>query len=135
MKTRTDFGTTKQAGAIGPEMMKLLVPVAAALAATKKGLMEFVYRMGLAALGELLRVDAEKVAGCKGRRQARRTRNHWGTAPSELTFGGRRMQVARPRVRDRDTGEVVLPMWELVNAADPLPARVEQQIAACNAPS
>jgi transposase-like protein len=33
------------------------------------------------------------------------------------------------RLRKTDDGEVALPMWEPVSAADPLPARVEQQIA------
>ena len=107
----------------------MLIRVATAIAATKNGLMGLVHRMGLSALDELLRVDAEKIAGPKGRHRARRTRNHWGTAPGELTFGCRRVQVTRPRGRDREEGEVALPIWELVDAADPLPARVEQQIA------
>ena len=129
MKKRPGNTTRTQAEEIEPELMRLLLPITTAIAATKKGLMELVHRMGLAALDELLRVDAENVAGKKGRRDPGRARNHWGSAPSELTFGGRRVQVPRPRVRDREEGEVVLPMWEIISAADPLPARVEQQIA------
>jgi transposase-like protein len=129
MRTRAEIATRKQAEEIGPELMRLLLPITTAIAATKKGLMELVHRMGLAALDELLRGDAEKVAGQKGRRDLGRTRNHWGTTPSELTFGGRRVRIARPRVRDRLEGEVALPMWEVISAADQLPARVEQQIA------
>jgi putative transposase len=129
MKTRTENATRKQAEPIGPELMRLLLPMTTAVAATKKGLMELVHRLGLAALDELLRVDAEELVGEKGRRQRGRERNHWGTAPGELTFGGRRVQVARPRVRHRERGEVALPLWELVSERDPLPERVEQQIA------
>lgn len=129
MRTRTEIAKRKQAEEIAPELMRLLLPMTTAIAATKKGLMELVHRMGLAALDELLRDDAEKLAGRKGHREPGRTRNHWGTTPGELTFGGRRVQIARPRVRDREDGEVALPMWEIINAADPLPARVEQQIA------
>jgi putative transposase len=129
MKTRTENATRKQAEPIGPELMRLLLPMTTAVAATKKGLMDLVHRLGLAALDELLRVDAEELVGEKGRRQRGRERNHWGTAPGELTFGGRRVQVARPRVRHRERGEVALPLWELVSARDPLPERVEQQIA------
>jgi putative transposase len=129
MRTRAEIATRKQAEEIAPELMRLLLPITTAIAATKKGLMELVHRMGLAALDELLRVEAGKVAGQKGRRDPGRTRNHWGTAPSELTFGGRRVRIARPRVRDRVEGEVALPMWEVISSADPLPARVEQQIA------
>jgi putative transposase len=129
MKTRPEITTKKQAEQIAPELMRLLLPITTAVAATKKGLMELVHRMGLCALGELLRLDAEKLAGPKGRRRPGRARNHWGMAPSELTFGGRRIQIARPRVRDREEGELTLPMWELISECDPLPARVEQQIA------
>lgn len=129
MKTRTENATRKQAEPIGPELMRLLLPMTTAVAATKKGMMELVHRLGLAALDELLRVDAEELVGEKGRRQRDRERNHWGTAPGELTFGGRRVQVARPRVRHRERGEVALPLWELVSERDPLPERVEQQIA------
>lgn len=128
MKTRAEITTTKQED-IAPEVLRLLLPMTAAIAATKKGLMELVHRMGLAALDEVLRLDAEKLVGPKGRRQRGRARNHWGATNGELTFGGRRVQIPRPRVRDRVDGEVVLPMWEIVNGADPLPPRVEQQIA------
>ena len=129
MKTRTENTTRKQAELIAPELMRLLLPVITAVAATTNGVMELVHRLGLASLGELLRLDAEGLAGEKGRRQPGRELNHWGTTRGELTFGGRKLQVARPRVRHREEGEVALPMWELISEADPLPPRVEQQIA------
>ena len=129
MRTRTGNTTRKQAEPIAPEVMKLLLPVITAVAATRNGVMELVHRLGLASLGELLRLDAEKLAGEKGRHRAGRELNHWGTTPGELTFGGRKLRVERPRVRHREDGEVPLPMWELVSEADPLPVRVEQQIA------
>jgi len=129
MKTRTGNTTGKQAEPIAPELMKLLLPIITAVAATKDGVMELVHRMGIASLRELLRLDAETLVGEKGRRQTSRERNHWGSALGELTFGGRRIQIERPRVRHQEDGEVALPMWELVSEADPLPARVEQQIA------
>lgn len=83
--------------------MRPLLPVTTTIAATKKGLMESVYRMGLAAIDELLRGDAEKVAGTKGRRDLGRARNHRGSAPDELTSGGRRVQVARPACETAET--------------------------------
>ena len=129
MKTKTGNTTRKQAEPIALEVMKLLLPVITAIGATRNGVMELVHRLGLASLGELLRLDAEKLAGEKGRRRPGRELNHWGTTPGELTFGGRKIQVARPCVRHREEGEMALPMWELVSEADPLPARVEQQIA------
>ena len=101
MRTRTEIATRKQAEEIAPDLMRLLLPMTTAIAATKKGLMELVHRMGLAALDELLRDDAEKLAGRKRHREPGRERTHWGTTPGKLTFGGRWVQIARPRVRDR----------------------------------
>ena len=54
----------------------------------------------------------------------------WGTAPTELTFGGRRVQVRRPRVRRTIGGEALLPSVAAFRARDPLTARMMQQLLA-----
>src|SRR5436309_9228018 len=59
-----------------------------------------------------------------------RTHHHWGTAATELTFGGRRVQVRRPRVRRRAGGEATLPSVATFRARDPLTARMMQQLLA-----
>ena len=112
---------------IAQEVMKLILPITTAIASTKTGLMDLVHRLGFAALDELLEVDAEQVTGKKGARRAERTHNRWGTTRGALTFGGRRVQVTRPRVRSTVDGEVGLPMWELLSEVDPMPERVMQQ--------
>ncbi len=70
------------------------------------------------------------LAGPKGRHQPQRTHHHWGTAATELTFGGRRVQVRRPRVRRRAGGEATLPSVATFRARDPLTARMMQQLLA-----
>src|SRR5438309_5906591 len=57
-------------------------------------------------------------------------RRHWGTAATELTFGGRRLQVRRPRVRRRAGGEATLPSVATFRTRDPLTARMMQQLLA-----
>jgi hypothetical protein len=56
----------------------------------------------------------------------------WGTAPTELTFGGRRMQVRRPRVRRTIGGEALRPSVAAFRARDrdPLTPRMMQQLLA-----
>jgi hypothetical protein len=54
----------------------------------------------------------------------------WGTAPTELTFGGRRVQVRRPRVRRAIGGGALLPSVAAFRARDPLTARMMQQLLA-----
>src|SRR6185369_7046789 len=56
------------------------------------------------------------------------THHHWGCTATELTFGGRRIQVARPRVRSRAGQEAVLPAVAAWRERDPLTARVLEQI-------
>ena len=81
----------------------------AGIAATKAYLTEWVYEQGLTALHLLLREDAEEIAGPKGKHEKERTHNHWGSTNGELSFGGRRIQVSRPRVRSKSGEEASLP--------------------------
>jgi hypothetical protein len=73
-----------------------------------------------AILPEIFTAEAEALAGPKGRHQRERTHHHWGRTATELTFGGRRIQVARPRVRSCEGQEAVLPAvarWRCVPGA------------------
>jgi transposase-like protein len=107
---------------------ELLLPMVAGIAATKRDLMNWVHEVGLAALGEVLRGEAEAIVGPKGKHRADRTHHHWGHASAELSFGGRRIGVRRPRVRERSGREVQLPSVEHLRTCDPLPERVLNQI-------
>jgi hypothetical protein len=75
------------------------------MTATRESLLAWVHACGVAALDAVFREQAAAVAGPKGQHQAGRTHHHWGTTPTELTLGGRRIQVPRPRVRGRAGGE------------------------------
>jgi transposase-like protein len=102
----------------------------AGMTATRQHLLAWVHAHGLAALDEVFREEAVALAGAKGRHQAQRTHHHWGTAPTELTFGGRRVQVRRPRVRRTTGGEAILPSVAAFRDRDPLTARMMQQLLA-----
>jgi putative transposase len=115
------------ANALATMMQQLVLPLIVGIEATKKGLMGFVHQIGLLAFEELLAVEAAQIAGPKGKRARDRAHNHWGTAQTVLPFGGRNVVLRRPRVRGRD-GEQVLPSFEAARTADPLPARVAEQI-------
>lgn len=106
---------------------QLLLPMVAGMVAAKQDLMSWVHQVGLAALKEILAADAERIAGPKGRHQPSRAHHHWGNAETELSFGGRRIRLERPRVRG-NTGEMKLPSLEHFRQVDPLPERVVNQI-------
>jgi len=100
MTKRTERAQRTQAeNGPGPALAHLVEPMLAGMTTTRQHLLAWVHAHGLAALDELFREEAVVLAGAKGRHQAPRTHHHWGTAPTELTFGGRRVQVRRPRVR------------------------------------
>ena len=102
VRKQTHSPTGKVVGQVG----QILLPMIAGIAATKADLTEWVYEQGLTALHLLLREDAEKIAGPKGKHEKERTHNHWGSTDGELSFGGRRIQVSRPRVRSKSGEEL-----------------------------
>ena len=104
VRKQTHSPTGKVVGQVG----QILLPMIAGIAATKADLTEWVYEQGLTALHLLLREDAEEIAGLKGKHEKERTHNHWGSTNGELSFGGRRIQVSRPRERSGGTAHVVM---------------------------
>lgn len=115
---------------VASRLGQILLPMVGGIAATKQGLTEWVYEKGLEALHRLLREDAEEVAGLKGKHRKARTHYHWGRTNGELSFGGRRVQVRRPRVRSKSGEEALLPHYEAFREQDPLSERVVNQILA-----
>ena len=93
----------------GAALAYVVEPMLAGMTTTRQHLLAWVHAQGLAALDALLREEAVALAGPKGRHRPSRTHHHWGTAATELTFGGRRVQVRRPRVRATRGGEATLP--------------------------
>jgi transposase-like protein len=105
-----------------------LLPLVSGIAATKQGLLEWVHDFGLKALDELMRDDAARIVGEKGKHRLDRTHHYWGRTKSELTFGGRRISVEKPRVRSKDGREAALPALEEFRDRDPLSERVMNQL-------
>src|SRR5436309_2009959 len=121
---------TQAKNGAGPAPLHLVEPMVAGMTTTRQHLLAWVHAHGLAALDELFREEAMALAGPKGRHQPRRTHHHWGTAATELTFGGRRLQMRRPRVRQTAGGEATLPSVAAYRDRDLLTARMMQQLLA-----
>ena len=112
----------------GQALERLIAPLVGGMTATRESLLGWVHACGVAALDVVFREEAAAVAGPKGQHRVGRTHHHWGTTPTELTLGGRRIQVRRPRVRGRAGGEVTLPAVAAFRGRDPLTARVLEQV-------
>ena len=70
--------------------------------AATEGLLELSVEVGLGVLRELLEEEVEQIVGPKGRWNPDRTTVRHGREDGEVTLGGRRVAVKRPRVRTAD---------------------------------
>jgi putative transposase len=87
----------------------------------KEGLLALSVEVGLGVLRELLGEEVDEVVGPKGKWNRDRTGVRYGRENGEVTLGGRRVPVKRPRVRTAD-GESELPLqsYEHFAGRDPL---------------
>ncbi|MBA2514461.1 MAG: IS256 family transposase [Solirubrobacterales bacterium] len=77
--------------------------------AAQEGLLALSVGVGLGVLAELMEEELDEVVGPKGRHDAARTAVRHGHQPGEVTLGGRRLPVSRPRARTVDgSGELSL---------------------------
>jgi putative transposase len=89
--------------------------------AAKEGLLALSVGVGLGVLTELMEEEVDNVVGPKGKWDAERTAVRHGHEAGEVTLGGRRVEVQRPRVRTADgESEVGLATYEHFADRDPL---------------
>ena len=70
--------------------------------AAKEGLLALSVGVGLGVLHELMEAEVDEVVGPKGRHDPDRTAVRHGHDRGEVTLGGRRVSVERPRARTAD---------------------------------
>lgn len=85
--------------------------------AAKEGLLALSVGVGLGVLAELMEEEVVDVVGAKGKHDPERVAVRHGHESGEVTLGGRRVQVERPRVRGAD-GRSELPLQTYAHFAD-----------------
>jgi putative transposase len=99
--------------------------------AAKDGLLALSVGVGLGVLTELMEEEVDEVVGTKGRHDPDRTAVRHGHDPGEVTLGGRRVAVERPRVRSADgEREVGLSTYAHFADRDPLTRVMCEQLLA-----
>jgi putative transposase len=89
--------------------------------AAKEGLLALSVGVGLGVLEELMAEEVDDVVGPKGKHNPDRGAVRHGHEDGEVTLGGRRVEVRRPRVRTADgESEVPLSTYEHFADRDPL---------------
>lgn len=97
----------------------------------KEGLLALSVGVGLGVLCELLEEEVDEVVGPKGRHDPARTAVRHGHEQGEVTLGGRRVQVGRPRVRSADgRAELQLETYAYFADRDPLARSVMERMLA-----
>jgi putative transposase len=69
----------------------------------REGLLALAVGTGLQVLQALLEEDVARLVGPRGRHNPNRTAVRHGSEPGQVTLGGRRVRVRRPRVRTADS--------------------------------
>jgi len=97
----------------------------------KEGLLALAVQTGLVVLGEVMECEVERVVGPKGRHDKDRVAKRHGHTDGEVTLGGRRVGVSRPRVRSvDDRREVALESYQQFAARDELSEVVAERVLA-----
>jgi hypothetical protein len=97
----------------------------------QEGLLALSVGVGLGVLAELMEEEVTEVVGPKGRHDPDRSAVRHGHQPGEVTLGGRRVGVERPRVRAADgSGELGLSVYQHFADRDPLSRIVLERMLA-----
>jgi len=89
---------------------------------------ELVVGAGMSVLAKMLEAEREQLCGPRYEHSSTRSASRAGHAPGELSLGGRRAQVRRPRVRGVDGSEIKLRTWEMFAGDDVLNQRAVEQM-------
>ena len=101
------------------------------MGAAKEGLLALSVGVGLGVMAELLEEEVTEVVGPKGKHDPERSAVRHGHEAGEVTLGGRRVAVERPRVRTADgSQEVRLETYRHFADRDPLTRLVLEQMLA-----
>jgi len=101
----------------------------AAIADARATLHDAIVGAGMTVMEALLEAERTTLCGPRYVHDEGRRAKRWGHTIGELSLGGRRVQLRRPRAQTMDGREVRLASWERFAAADPLtPRAVEQMV-------
>jgi putative transposase len=97
----------------------------------QEGLLAMAVGTGLQVMAAMMNADVEALCGPKGRHDANRDAVRHGSGDGSVTLGGRRLPVARPRVRAVDgSGELPVPSYQLFSQTEVLGRMAMQRMLA-----
>lgn len=127
-KNRTTGRESKADQAIVPMPDVRRIHIEAVLDRAHEDLLNVALGSGLEILRKLLEDDQKQLCGPKHRPDPERQAYRHGSDDGPVVMGGRKVRVAKPRVRGVDGEEIPLPTWEWATQEDPLDRRTMQQL-------
>jgi len=100
--------------------VEIPLPLLGAFANIENSFVDLCIGTGRQVLGAMMEQDREELCGPRWKRDPDRTAGRAGTTKSEVTLGGRRIPIRRPRVRSKDDHEIELPSFIFAANRDPL---------------
>jgi len=100
--------------------VEIPLPLLGAFANIENSFFELCIDAGQQVLSAMMELDREDLCGPRWKRDPDRRAGRAGTTKSEVTLGGRRIAVSRPRVRSKEGEEVDLPSFAFAAKRDPL---------------
>jgi putative transposase len=100
--------------------MEIPLPLLGAFANIENSFFELCIDAGQRVLAAMMEQDREDLCGPRWQRDPDRRAGRAGTTKSEVTLGGRRIALSRPRVRSQEGQEMELRSFALAAQRDPL---------------
>ena len=102
--------------------MQIPLPVQGAFAGIERSYFELCIRACQHGLDAMMEQDRTELCRPRWRRDPERRAGRAGTTSTQVTLGGRRIGITRPRVRSQNGEEVELPSFAFASHRDPLDA-------------
>jgi len=110
-------------------IVEIPLPLLDAFTSIESSYFELCVRAGGQVLGAMMEQDREDLCGPRWKRDPDRRAGRSGTTQSEITLGGRRIPIHRPRVRSRAGQEMELPSFAFAANRDPLDRHAMNAVA------
>jgi len=110
-------------------LVEVPLPLLGAFASIEGAFFDLCVRSGRQVLDAMMEQDREELCGPRWQHDPDRSAGRAGTTASEITLGGRRIQITRPRVRNVDGREMELPSFGFASRRDALDRHTVSAVA------
>ena len=110
-------------------LVEVPLPMLGAFAGIEDAFFDLCVHSGRQVLDAMMEQDREELCGPRWQHDPDRSAGRAGTTASEITLGGRRIQISRPRVRNTDGQEMELPSFGFASRRDALDRHTMSAVA------